>query len=236
MSKDAMFFGVDLSMNHGAVASVCSSDSDYYFFEYFTDKKKDVIETDTIIGSYLPPYNKKKESRSAFIGRRREFVCTFLYNSVLRIEDKTDVDIYVCLEDYAFSARSNSITSIAELTGIFKKDLYDYEIPLRLHAPTCVKKWATGKGKAKKREMFNHFMHYSKFVIPPALFTETKSGLDGVGTDLVDAFYLLDMMRTEWLVREGRLSLESLAENKRQEFLRVTKSNPENVLVREWDA
>jgi len=58
----------------------------------------------------------------------------------------------VSLEGYAF-ARANQAHQIGELGGTLKLFFFDNDIPFIIITPGQVKKYATGKGNAKKPEM-----------------------------------------------------------------------------------
>ena len=64
----------------------------------------------------------------------------------------------VMLESYAFGARGDAVTKIAENGGVLKHEFLNYGIPFETVPPTTVKKYATGKGNAKKLDMYDAFV------------------------------------------------------------------------------
>ena len=59
----------------------------------------------------------------------------------------------VAIEGYAFASNMAYAREIAELGGIVKLWLHRAHVPFELVAPTKLKKFATGKGNAKKNQM-----------------------------------------------------------------------------------
>ena len=64
----------------------------------------------------------------------------------------------VMLESYAFGARGDAVTKIAENGGVLKHEMLNYGIPFETVPPTTIKKYATGKGNAKKLDMYDAFV------------------------------------------------------------------------------
>ena len=64
----------------------------------------------------------------------------------------------VMLEAYAFGARGDAVTKIAENGGVLKHEFLNYGIPFETVPPTTVKKYATGRGNAKKLDMYDAFV------------------------------------------------------------------------------
>jgi Holliday junction resolvasome RuvABC endonuclease subunit len=63
--------------------------------------------------------------------------------------DKADGADVVILEDYAFS-QVNRAHAMGELGGVIRLALHDERLPYATVAPTSLKKYAAGKGNAKK--------------------------------------------------------------------------------------
>lgn len=86
----------------------------------------------------------------------------------------------VFIESYAFSANMNSLTVLAEVTGIIKYVIWNFQKtwPVAI-PPSTIKKWTTGKGNAKKED------------IKLALYK--KYGLEFETSDEADAYALGDL-------------------------------------------
>ena len=123
---------------------------------------------------------------------------------------------------------------IGETAGVFKLACKDLGFGIRLHDPASVKIFATDKGNASKEEV--RAAVESSIVADPA----TKSVLDkypdddDVMGDIIDALVLARMARTEAMVRLGVTTLKKLPPGPRRIFLRTTKTNPINLLDRDW--
>lgn len=74
-----------------------------------------------------------------------------------------DNESVVYIEDYAFGkfGKSNSLTSLIELTGILQYELYNMQIQYHKVAPTAVKKFLSGKGVLSKDQI--PLLIYKKF-------------------------------------------------------------------------
>ena len=95
---------------------------------------------------------------------------------------------YVFIEDYAMGARGR-IFNIGENGGLLKHLLWTKQTPFSLIAPTVIKKFATGKGNAKKDAMWNQFVKDTGREDLYAAMLGTRK-LDSPLTDIVDAFYI----------------------------------------------
>ena len=93
---------------------------------------------------------------------------------------------FLVLEDYAFAAKGR-VFHIGENTGLLKHQLWRFKKTFQVAAPTTIKKFATGKGNAKKEDMYASFL------------AETGSDLmqlfemhnvDSPINDVVDSFYM----------------------------------------------
>lgn len=134
------------------------------------------------------------------------------------------------LEDYAYDAGQGA-HQIGEVGGIARLHLvrrYGARLRLRLHDPTTLKMAATGKGNAKKPDML------------AAVPDDAVDGLDlkrlgdVAAEDAVDAWHLARLVLVEAKVRAGLIRLDELTEGQRRAFLRVTESNPVNLLDRPY--
>ena len=124
----------------------------------------------------------------------------------------------VAIEGYAFSKGSHRATSdLHELGGQIKQDLYHNHHKFRIYAPTTVKKAWTGSGNADKAQM------------QMACFKET--GLDftkasGSGDGLADALLIAKLVRADFLLRVGHITIKELKPQVRDVLLKGTKSEP----------
>lgn len=249
--KNKIIIGIDLSLNHWGICSLDLESGQVFETGIMTDLKM-FFNTKSVTYEYhLKPWDKKKENKNNFVARRRKRVSEYIWYCILlmlsRFCGKKGVlfgylpyeNVYVAIEDYAFGLHSQGILENAEVCGILKNSLYGKGINLRLIDPSSMKKWATGKGHCLKKETVTAawgegFEFSTKLIkeVDRKVKKETVEEFDGPGTDLADAYFLAQMLRTELLVREGSVEIKNLSEHRRDIFLRVTDRFPENLLVR----
>lgn len=93
------------------------------------------------------------------------------------------------IEDYAMGARGR-IFNIGENGGVLKYKLFKNRITFNCISPTSIKKFATGKGNAKKDQMWEQFVKDTgREDLYTAMIGTRK--LDSPLTDIVDAYYIL---------------------------------------------
>ena len=87
--------------------------------------------------------------------------------------------VLVLVEGYSFGSRASQAHAAGELGGVIRLGLYEAGISYVDVPPTCLKKFATGKGNASKSE------------VASALSARTGIVFSGKGADdIVDAFAL----------------------------------------------
>lgn len=94
----------------------------------------------------------------------------------------------VFLEGYSFGSRAGMLFNIAELTGLLKHKMFKARIDFELVPPTTVKKFATGKGNARKEVMYESFYKETGF----DLLKELNIKVAGTNpeSDIVDSYFL----------------------------------------------
>jgi hypothetical protein len=141
--------------------------------------------------SYL--INKKKFER--FCGQLRGYPHAPFSSNEERYENITSWAIsqvslgsVVFLEGYSFGSRAGMLFNIAELTGLLKHKLFKAQIDFELVPPTTVKKFATGKGNARKEVMYESFYKETGF----DLLKELNIKVAGTNpeSDIVDSYFL----------------------------------------------
>lgn len=95
---------------------------------------------------------------------------------------------FVCIEDYAFAAKGK-VFHIGENTGIFKYRLWESKIKYKTVPPTQVKKFGTGRGNAKKEEMYAAFKAECRLDLQGILGVASDQIKSPVA-DLADAYYI----------------------------------------------
>jgi len=98
--------------------------------------------------------------------------------------------VQVYLEGYSFSS-TGRVFNIAENTGILKYNMWDALINFDVIAPTTVKKFATGSGRATKEDMYNQFCIDNENVNLKEMLTPRSDKIISPLNDIVDAYYIL---------------------------------------------
>ena len=93
----------------------------------------------------------------------------------------------VIIEDYAYAA-TGRVFNIGENTGILKYRLLHKDIPFYEVPPTVIKKYATGKGNAKKEMMLSNFITTTGVNIHDVM---NYAG-DNPISDIVDSFFICE--------------------------------------------
>lgn len=224
------FLGCDISLSHAAV-TVLNERGEIFRMFYLTDIKKCVVDENHLRG-FLSPKRKKNEDNLSFHFRRMESFNNLILEIVSKIADQ---EWLIGIEDYSYgSKQTNSILQIAEVTGVFK---YLFLInqdgcKFRLYDPYSIKMFATGNGRASKKQMVEE-VREEGIDIPDDLIKIPKNedkDIDGPGTDLADSYFIARLLFMEQQIREGIVDYRSLDEGKRRVFLRTTKANPVNIL------
>lgn len=95
---------------------------------------------------------------------------------------------HVCIEDYAFSAKGK-VFHIGENTGIMKHKLWSRGIQYTTVPPTKIKKASTGRGNAKKEEVYACFVQETKLDLQ-SLFGSKSTQIKSPFSDIADAYYI----------------------------------------------
>ena len=88
----------------------------------------------------------------------------------------------VIVEGYSFGSKNSQAHATGELGGVVRLALHEYGTPFIEVPPTCLKKFATGKGNANKNEVISAM--------------SAKTGIvwsGGSADDMCDAFVLREM-------------------------------------------
>jgi Holliday junction resolvasome RuvABC endonuclease subunit len=142
---------------------------------YLTDKKKyaGTFANGKIIGhphqDWSTPEQRHNQISNYFIG----------------ILERYPSNVRVYIEDYSMGSKGR-VFHIGENTGLLKHKLWLRGHPITLLAPTVIKKFATGKGNAKKPDMHEAFVKQTGF---------NMSQFGSVGTnpssDIIDSWFIM---------------------------------------------
>jgi hypothetical protein len=164
--------GIDYSMTSPAL---CTCTSKVFTFEnckffFVTSKKKYAQDMAPNIHGVLAPKFSCDEERFDWLGD-----WAFTHASG-----------HVFLEGYAFAAKGR-VFEIGENTGILKHKLFRHGMGFTTVQPTQLKKFATGKGNAKKEQMYEAFSRETGTDLMGDFGTKK---IDNPLSDIVDAYFI----------------------------------------------
>lgn len=168
--------GIDYSMTSPAI---CVHRGTEWKFEnckfYFrTDKKTLEMKNDRFASSFIEKWSCQEE---------RFAEGASWAHAVLSVEKPERLT----LEGYAMGAKG-LVFHIGENTGQLKQQLWKLRIPFDVPSPSAIKKFATGKGNAKKDAMEAAFVAETGFDMRGAM-KQSKLSFSPSG-DLIDAYYM----------------------------------------------
>ena len=212
--------GIDYSISSPAVVkAILNDDFEIIDIDYLSfNSTLKMCKSDTNI-----KYNSKKKFKSDIerFQYLRDIVIDFIYN-----ENPPE---YISIEGYAMGGMGK-VFNIAEATALVKTVIYDKGTPLRIYTPSAIKKYATGNGSAGKVTMFTEFNKIDEKLIDLSHLPDLKNPKE----DIIDAYWIMRLLHTELLLRNGYLDLKSLSSKQIEVFNAVSKSQPENLLVRDF--
>lgn len=178
--------GIDYSMTCPAICIYSGgdlSDLNNFKFHYLAPNKKyeGVFENGFITGHIYPTFSTQEE--------RFDKISDWVLSCILKscpTDTGLNTDIRVTIEGYAMGAKGK-VFHIAENTGLLKYKLYKQHIPFDNPAPTTVKKFATGKGNAKKEAMYEAFFDDTSIDLEKIL--DCKRDKNPVN-DIADAYWM----------------------------------------------
>tara|TARA_R110000868_G_scaffold9000_10_gene45704 strand:+ start:50578 stop:51156 length:579 start_codon:yes stop_codon:yes gene_type:complete len=189
MNTIPVVVGIDYSMTSPCI---CISDHTGLEFHYLTTMKKFemCVEFDSvsITGHLMPPWIDDTN--------RFDVISEWAVRKVLGDWNKIDM---VVLEDYSFASTGRTF-QIGENFGLLKYKLRRSIIPFVTVPPTVLKKFATGKGNAKKDMMEQAFITETGHDIKARLGMTEKQW--NPSSDVIDSYYLAKFWRSSLSERE----------------------------------
>lgn len=162
--------GLDYSITS---PGLCANNLFYYWH-------KDPFTTTPFVGKQYPLYKSEIERVHK------------LADGIVELLDDTDL---VIIEDYSFAA-SGRITAIAEGLGIIKGKLYSRGISFKTVAPPTLKKFATGSGRADKKDMIQQFVENTGYCIYNIFdVSRERKTIPAPLTDIADSYFLYEYGR-----------------------------------------
>lgn len=172
-----VFAGIDYSLTSPAICVHEGDEWDYKNCQFYYMVKRDkLLHPEKQFNAYLYPSYDRDEERFAKLS-----------NWSIGIIEKHNVT-HVNIEGYAFGAVGR-VFQIAENAGLLKYAVYKKGLESHVHAPTVIKKFATGKGNAKKENMYDAFFSETGVDIREKIGIISVKQWNPV-SDIVDAYYI----------------------------------------------
>lgn len=222
-------FGVDYSIN-GAGVCVFELDSELKIvskdYLCFTDK---VYISEKSNGKII---NYKKQIFRDYIDKNNWF-----HNQILNF---TNGCSYGAIEDYSFASKG-VVFHIGEACGNIKSKIYSSNIKLRIYNIAHIKKFASsfgGSGKELVVDSYDKLLDVEKFDLDYLLEDENSKKkkkkdprYESPRSDIIDAFWICQMLLTELRLRRGLVQLRDLDEKKIEVFNAVSEKSKTNILA-----
>lgn len=224
-----IFAGLDLSLNHSALVYLDEDNDaplDYRFLA--SEAKATALGKERATRWIRPDARSEKKPDGLddheIAVRRLDFISTVVN---LWLDDVTPD--YLCIEHYAYDMTGGH--QLGEIGGVIRLDVARRGIPMRYHDPQSVKMWAALSGSADKEMVVEGVgkrwgVSFDRY----ATSDKNKTSVE----DLCDAYTLAQMIRTEWRLREGAVTLKQLHPKEIQVINRITKAMPINLLSRDF--
>lgn len=181
--------GIDYSMT---LPCICLHDAFGYEFHYLTSQKKYHLQTEnedfSTHGHVMPLYNDDTE--------RWDVISKWAIN----ILKDWNLDLVV-LEDYSYASTGRTF-QIGEHFGLLKYKMKCSMIPFVTVPPTVIKKFATGKGNAKKELLNDAFIVETGWDVKKELQQTDKQW--NPSSDIIDSYYLAEWGKDYEMDRQSK--------------------------------
>ena len=175
-TRPKMVVGVDYSMTCPAITVFSTDNQDFTFdvcqIHYLSEKPtKNILPN--VHASRLGEYSNNEE--------RFHLISEWAISVI-------PADCVVYIEDYSFGSKGK-VFHIAENAGLLKHKLWRAGVEIHPIPPTVIKKFATGKGNAKKEGMHEAFTIDTGFDLV-TMYQPKASKVGSPVGDIVDSFYI----------------------------------------------
>lgn len=97
---------------------------------------------------------------------------------------------FVIIEGYSYGSNAGRAFDIAENGGLLKYNLHIRDIPFDIPAPSAIKKFATGSGRANKEDMRDQFEKEYQISLDDLYGNKNKKKSTSPISDIIDSFYM----------------------------------------------
>lgn len=190
-----------------------------------TNRKKYEVKTDDLTIEYV----KQKDFKN------KQFEKIMYYIEKFKGWKGDNIYHYAAIEDFAYSAKGK-IASIAESTGNIKNILFNDLTKIRIYGIKEIKKFYTINGNSDKIGMEDYFDNDQSSYKPDISFLphvyENKNG--NPKDNIVDAFGIIEFLKTELKLRFGKMTLDELNPKQIEVFNKLHKITKDGLLTRDF--
>lgn len=169
--------GIDLSLTSPSICIFSGTEFKFercHFYFLTSINKLSKFYNERLIGALMEDYSTQEERYHKISGWALK---------ALAMHHATEVYI----EDYAYAA-TGRVFHIAENGGVLKYRLWSSQYEVFTIAPTMIKKFATGKGNAKKEDMQVAFINETNYNVKDVLGLTNKQW--NPSSDIIDSYYI----------------------------------------------
>lgn len=171
--------GIDYSLTSPCMCVMLAPSFDGARFFYLTSEKRyEGVAFGNIRGDLHAKYSSEQE--------RHNSISQYFIDRL--VECNVETNVHITLEDYSYGSKGK-VFNLAENCGLLKHKLWKAGYIIDTVAPSALKKFATGKGNAKKEQMYDAFLALGYPDINATL-SPKKTVIGNPVSDVVDSFYL----------------------------------------------
>lgn len=136
--------------------------------------------------------------------QRYKNLADLFYWKILTVQNKKLIkwkNVYIAIEGYSYGSNQSLIFNIAENTALLKYELWKSGLDFKIYQPTSVKKFITGKGNAKKEDVYKSICEILNFDLSDYLKIPISKNTPIY--DFSDSLSICFMLYREMLIRNN---------------------------------
>lgn len=228
--------GLDLSLNHTGLTALDVKTGKVCYYAYITDRQKFALAKHNGV-CFTKRFNVNTNNPETKSILRSRLVKTWLLGHLDAMKKLHLPVFHAAIEGYSYGSNSKSAYQIGGLIEGIKSLLYNRKIYIRIYSPRTIQSWANVNIADHKREMIVSAIKAGYKAVDDSHLLEVKQTakgeqrIDCPASDLSDAFWLAQMLRTELLLRSGDMDIKNdLTDKQRRLLLSTTPTRKVNYL------
>ncbi|MDD5651324.1 MAG: hypothetical protein PHF86_13075 [Candidatus Nanoarchaeia archaeon] len=234
MKKKLAVIGIDASLNHTGVVMIDQDKGNIIDLSYIAEKKSD-LRPKFNCAYFSKPNGKTKSNNSENWSMLRYRLNKQWFSKTLKKLRCKGKITHAIIEGYAYNAASRPIFETGGWGELIRYILLVNHIPYRVVDPMSLRSFS-GAYLEKGREDKKYVMYKTALQEQPIIkqFPVNINEMVGPGSDIADAYLAARMLLCELKLRKGLIMLSQIPEHERRVYIRVTKSNPVNILDQDF--